>query len=103
MISDNEIPTPAFLKIDVQGYEKDVLEGCGSLLQLFSYIYVECSFIELYVGQSLVHDVISLLAELGHILVGVYNLEYDKDGWAIQGDFLFENTFLDQPRLHKTV
>ena len=44
---------------------------------------------ELYAGQSLAHEVISFLNEYGFILSGVYNLYYDKQGVAIQGDFLF--------------
>lgn len=86
-----EIQKPALLKVDVQGFEKEVLGGCKSLLHLFSYIYVECSFVELYVGQSLAHEVISFLDGFGFILSGIYNLSYDKNGIAIQADFLFKN------------
>jgi FkbM family methyltransferase len=87
-----EITQPALLKIDVQGYEKEVLAGVGSLIQAFAWIYVECSFMELYSGQTLAHDVIAMLAKRGFRLDGVYNLSYDRNGLAIQGDFLFVNT-----------
>jgi FkbM family methyltransferase len=87
-----DIEKPAFLKMDVQGFEKEALKGCKSLLPSFSYIYVECSFVELYAGQSLAHEVISFLSEFGFTLCGVYNLCYDKKGIAIQGDFLFIQT-----------
>jgi FkbM family methyltransferase len=90
VLDAEEIQSPALLKLDVQGYELRALEGCRSLLPLFSYIYVECSFVELYVGQSLAHEVISFLQEYGFIVSGVYNLYYDKQGAAIQGDFLFK-------------
>ena len=89
ILSPADIQSPAFLKIDVQGYEKQVLEGCKSLLQLFSYVYVECSFIELYTGQALAHEIISYLSDYGFILSGIYNLDKDKNGIPIQGDFLF--------------
>jgi FkbM family methyltransferase len=85
-----DIESPALLKIDVQGFEKDVLEGCRELLPSFSYVYVECSFLELYIGQALAHEIISFLSEFGFLLSGIYNLYYDKTGLAIQGDFLFE-------------
>jgi FkbM family methyltransferase len=85
-----DIDQPALLKIDVQGFEKDVLEGCKTLLPCFSHIYVECSFVELYAGQALAHEVISFLDGFGFVLSGIYNLYYDKKGVAIQGDFLFE-------------
>jgi hypothetical protein len=84
-----DIKKPAFMKIDVQGYELQVLEGCASLLSLFSFLYIECSFLELYTGQSLVHEIISFLANRQFTLSGIYNLDYDKKGQPIQGDFLF--------------
>lgn len=89
ILSPSDIQTPAFLKIDVQGYEKNVLEGCKSLLLLFSYISVECSFVELYTGQALAHEVISYLSNKGFILRNVYNIDKDKNGISVQGDFLF--------------
>jgi len=80
---------PALMKIDVQGYELEVLRGSGELLREFSYIYVECSFEELYSGQPLANEVIDYLHQAGFVLQGVYNLYYDPSGKAIQGDFLF--------------
>ena len=91
ILSTKDIQKPALLKIDVQGFEKEVLDGCTSLLPSFSYVYVECSFVELYVGQSLAHEVISFLDKFGFILSGIYNLTYDKNGIAVQADFLFKN------------
>jgi len=87
-----EIQTPALLKIDVQGFEKQVLEGCKSLLQLFSYIYIECSFLELYKGQALAHQIIRWLDQRSFVLSGIHNLDYDKNGKTVQGDFLFVHT-----------
>lgn len=89
VLSAKDITSPAFLKVDVQGFEREALEGCRPFLSSFSYIYVECSFVELYAGQSLAPDVIAFLRENSFDLAGVYNLSYDKTGKAIQGDFLF--------------
>ena len=89
-VSIEDIQSPALLKIDVQGYELTALEGCMSLLDRFDYIYVECSFIELYVGQSLATDVIEFLCDYRFKLTGVFNVHYDRQGAAIQGDFMFE-------------
>lgn len=89
-VSAKEIAGPALLKLDVQGYELEALRGCEDLLECFAYVYVECSFVELYVGQTLAHDVIAWLRERGFRMSGVYNISYDKNGKAIQGDFLFE-------------
>jgi len=83
---------PALLKIDVQGYEMQVLEGCGDYLYRFTWVYVECSFVELYEGQALADAVISWLRCHGFSLRGVYNMTYDDSGKSIQGDFLFSRS-----------
>lgn len=89
VLKEEDIQPPALLKIDVQGFELEVLEGCRSLLPCFSFVYVECSFVELYAGQALAHEVIAYLQGTGFVLAGVYNLYYDKKGISVQGDFLF--------------
>lgn len=88
-LGNTSIPPASLLKIDVQGFELDVLQGCEDILNKFSYLYIECSFIELYEGQALAHQVISWLEQKNFILCGVHNLYYDRNGKAIQGDFLF--------------
>jgi FkbM family methyltransferase len=90
VLEPKDIEQPALLKLDVQGFERQALEGCKTLITLFSYVYVECSFVELYAGQSLAHEVIAFLDDFGFVLSGVYNLCYDKRSIAIQGDFLFK-------------
>ena len=88
-LTAEELATPALLKLDVQGYEYEALKGCESLLKRFSYVYCECSFVELYSGQKLASDVIAWLAARGFRLQGIYNAFYDPQGVAIQADFLF--------------
>lgn len=90
-VLSEEIVSPAMLKLDVQGYELQALRGCEELLDQFLYIYVECSFVELYTGQALVDDIIAWLRERGWRLSGVYNMTYDQKRRSIQADFLFEN------------
>lgn len=83
-----EIESPALLKIDVQGYELQVLAGCEDVLERFAWVYVECSFVELYRGQSFADEVIAWLRDRGFRLYGIYNLMYAANR-AVQGDFLF--------------
>jgi FkbM family methyltransferase len=88
-LSPDDIVGPALLKIDVQGFERDVLEGSQTLLDCFDDIYVECSFVELYVGQALVTEIVAYLTGRGFRLSGIYNVYYDSDGQAIQADCHF--------------
>ncbi|HEY2980217.1 MAG TPA: FkbM family methyltransferase [Anaerolineales bacterium] len=83
------IPPASLLKIDVQGFELEVLKGCEDLLDRFSHLYIECSFIELYEGQALAHQIITWLEQREFRLSGVYNMHYARHAGAVQGDFLF--------------
>jgi len=88
-LSPADIPAGALLKIDVQGYELPVIEGCGALLGSFGHVYVELSFIELYEGQALAGAVMERLIGAGFRLMGLGNATFARDGSIIQADFLF--------------
>lgn len=87
-LGETRLPSGSLLKIDVQGFELEVLKGCEDLLDRFSHLYIECSFVELYERQALAHQVIAWLAQRNFRLTGVHNL-YSRHGTAIQADFLF--------------
>ena len=88
-LTEDQIASPALLKLDVQGFELQALQGCESLLHLFAHVYVECSFVELYAGQALADEVIAWLRNRGFKLRALYNPAQDKGGRVVQADFLF--------------
>ncbi len=88
-LSDADILSPALLKIDVQGYEAEVLKACESLLHRFNSIYVECSFVELYAGQTLAPQIIEWLESRGFGLKARFNETKSRGIGLIQADFLF--------------
>ena len=88
-VSGADLNAPALLKIDVQGFELEVLRGAGDLLAAFEHVYVEASFEALYEGQALADDVIALMVDAGFTEVGRYNVSVGPDGVPIQADFLF--------------
>jgi FkbM family methyltransferase len=88
-LRNKDIVRPAMLKLDVQGFELDALRGCESLLASFEWVYCECSFVELYSGQKLAADIIEWLSDREFRIQGMYNPSYDRNGKAIQADFLF--------------
>jgi len=90
-LDSQSIEGTALLKLDVQGYELTALRGCEDLLAKFAYVYVEASFIELYVGQALATDVIAYLFAKGFKLICVANQSNGRTGRPIQADFLFSS------------
>lgn len=85
-----DIAAPALLKIDVQGFELEVLRASLALLEAFEHVYVEASFEELYAGQALVPDVRAYLGECGFREMGQFNTVRLRDGTPVQADFLFQ-------------
>lgn len=92
----SEVKGKALLKIDVQGYEYQVLMGCHDFIRKFSYVYCEASFLELYSNQKLAKDIIKWMEINGFFLDGAYNLSYSKKNLqAIQTDLLFKRHDFD--------
>ena len=81
--------TPALLKIDVQGFELQVLAGAAATLARIDAAYIELSFVELYKSQALADDVLAVTRACGLALTGVFNQTEGPDGAPIQADFLF--------------
>jgi len=84
------VDLPCLMKIDVQGYELQVLQGAEQLLPKVEHLVVECSFTELYLGQALAGEVVAYLHERGYRLTGIYDLKRDRLGFCLQADFLFQ-------------
>lgn len=79
-----------FLKLDVQGFENEVLAGASSTIESVVAIQVEVSFQELYLGQPSALTLISYIQSLGFALFGLANGFKDKDsGCILQADAFF--------------
>lgn len=90
IISKDQIDRPSLLKIDVQGYEENVLLGVGELFKVIDYIYCECSMIELYDNQPLFVDIYTIMKSNKFKLININN-PYLINGELVQADFLFKN------------
>jgi FkbM family methyltransferase len=62
------IPMPDFIKCDAQGFDYQVIQGCGTILETAIGIEVECQFKQVYEGQKTFFDVKTLLETYGFIL-----------------------------------
>ena len=88
-VAPSDLAAPALLKIDVQGFELEVLRASRTLLGLFDHIYVEASFEVLYEGQPLAGEVAAFLAEHGFAEAGRFNVSTGPAGAPVQADFMF--------------
>lgn len=79
-----------FIKIDVEGYEMEVLKGGQEFLSKSKYLYIEtrttdvigCSFEEIHAHMN----------KLGWKFLGAYDSSFDENGKLIYFDSLFFNT-----------
>ena len=83
---------PILLKLDVQGFEKNVLEGGSTHIQQIDFIVFEASFIPMYDGEPLFDEMNQYLKGLGFQLVAQVGFLEGKDGAIIQMDFLYKRT-----------
>lgn len=78
------------LKIDVQGYEKNVLDGAYGIIDKIKGIQIEMSLTELYEGEILFSDMKEKIEKLGFSMQSLENGFYNKDsGRLLQVDGIF--------------
>jgi FkbM family methyltransferase len=106
--SRGEVPAPDAIKIDVQGYEYEVLQGFGGLLQDCIGIELETHVYPIYRNQKLLHHLIAYLADFGFVLRALKPVPHfdgdvvELDAWftkSIQHWRTFDATRLDKFRL----
>ena len=64
-IRENHCPLPDLIKLDVQGYELEVLLGARDCLRHAEAIIAEVAFVEYYSRQCFFEDVVEFLAARG--------------------------------------
>lgn len=82
---------PILLKVDVQGSELAVFEGCDALAEV-DFIYAELGFVRHYEGQPLFQEVSNYLGRRGFAVAGVFDQIVTKEFGPTQVDVLFERT-----------
>jgi FkbM family methyltransferase len=72
------------LKVDSQGFERQILAGAGSLLkpEFVRGAFLEILFVDLWENQSTPGQVMERMRESGYRLFGITNVTYDEgNGW----------------------
>lgn len=90
-VQKKSLPIPHLIKIDVQGYEKEVIAGGVDTISKAKYCFMEMSFQSLYDGSPLFGDLYQIMVDLGFRLVGVSSPMIGKSGIPLQVDGLFAN------------
>ena len=65
IVREIEVEGNLFIKIDVQGFELNVLEGAKKLLQNTQGLHLELSLVNLYEGQMFMDDMVRYVGKLG--------------------------------------
>ncbi|MEO1524583.1 MAG: FkbM family methyltransferase [Planctomycetota bacterium] len=87
-----EIESPYIIKVDVQGFEGQVIDGGRETFAGAEALVVELSSYSLYEGQSTFESVQEQLESLGFLFRGVIEQAYSKsDRRILQFDGLFEH------------
>lgn len=85
---ENRIPLPDLVKLDVQGYELEVIKGASKCLEHAKAVITEVSFREFYQNQCLFHNLVACLAEKGFTLFAFGN-DISAGTHLSQADALF--------------
>jgi FkbM family methyltransferase len=90
LVEASELTQNVILKLDVQGYEIEVLKGAEGLLKHVKFIYSEVCFNKLYEEQPLFDEIINFLRERGYRIAGVENISQSlKNGMFLNADVFF--------------
>ncbi|MBD2132714.1 FkbM family methyltransferase [Sphaerospermopsis sp. FACHB-1094] len=74
------LPEPILIKLDVQGYENQVIKGGIATFKKSTACIVEVSLDQLYEGQAQFREIFSLLDNLGYAYAGNLDQVLGKDG-----------------------
>jgi len=87
------IDAPYLVKIDVQGYELQVIDGGIRTIEGAQLVILETSFVELYEGSPLFGDIYNKLASMNFRYVGSFEqLFRPRDGRILQQDSIFQKS-----------
>lgn len=82
-------PFPDFIKLDVQGYELEVLKGATKALTMAEFILLEVSIWQYNTSSPLLNEVLSWMDSNGFKAYEIFDLSRRPDGVLVQVDILF--------------
>jgi FkbM family methyltransferase len=85
-------PHEIMLKLDVQGFESEVLKGASHSLSKIPLCYLEVSITPLYEGEISFLPILIELSKFGHEVIDVFRGMKANDGRLLQLDILTRRT-----------
>jgi FkbM family methyltransferase len=89
LLADGRHPPPDFLKLDVQGYELEVLKGATEALKHADALLLEASLVPINSGCPLLGEVVAFVGQAGFRLFDFCSQVRRADGVLWQTDLLF--------------
>jgi FkbM family methyltransferase len=99
LVTDRGMPIPDLCKIDVQGFEIEVLKGASSLIGKTEVFILESSLFEFNKNQPLLIDIINYMSQRNYAIydfAGFLNRPYDMALGQLDICFVLENSLLRQ-------
>ncbi|MET3879065.1 FkbM family methyltransferase [Chitinophaga sp. OAE865] len=81
---------PVLLKMDVQGFEKEVLKGAIKSLRQIDYLLFETSFVQMYDGEPLFDEMHHFVKELGFEFIAPVGFLQSEKLQILQMDLLYK-------------
>lgn len=97
VLKSDDIKQPAILKIDVEGFELDVIAGCTGLLDQIEMVILETRFFRYHERMAEFAEVVASMRDLGYVVYDVLDGAYrPRDGVLDFVDLVFvrHNGFL---------
>jgi FkbM family methyltransferase len=85
------LPLPTIIKVDVQGFEYQVLQGFGTLLHACLALQIETHFYPIYIGQKLFGDMVEFLQPFDLTLRSIRNYRSP----TLRGDYHFDGDLVE--------
>lgn len=84
-------PTELAVKIDVQGYELEVLWGMSNYIRDIKCVLIEASLTPLYLGEPTLSEIIAFLEKHNHRVVDIFRGVQSRNGQLLQVDLISQN------------
>lgn len=89
ILSKKEIPDPIFLKLDVQGFEIEVLKGAMQTLEKTNLVLLEVALLPYNEGAPVLHEVIQCMKDHGFVAYDLCSPNRLGDNALFQVDIFF--------------